>query len=98
MTRRDPRLGYPRAFETQWPLSPPGPPRRAFLYKPVWQAYCLRFRMAVFRLECSIHRRCASGLSIATEPRDATMNTEAFGRAEARFVERLAERARSAML
>ncbi|MCJ2018355.1 hypothetical protein MKK84_13095 [Methylobacterium sp. E-065] len=98
MTRLDSWLGYPKAFETHWPLSPPGPPRRAFLCKPVWQAYCSRVRMAVFHLECSVHRRCASGLSVATEQLDATTNAEAIGRAEARFVELLAERAGSAML
>lgn len=54
--------------------------------------------MAVFHLECSIHRRCASGLSVASEQLDAATNAEAIGRAEARFLELLAERSGSAML
>ena len=55
-------------------------------------------RMAVFHLECSIYRRCASGLSVATERLDATTSAQAIVEAEARFVALLAERAGSAML
>jgi DNA-binding GntR family transcriptional regulator len=54
--------------------------------------------MAVFHLECSIHRRCASGLSVATEQLDAMTNAQAIAEAETRFVALLADRAGSAML
>ncbi|XYD07409.1 hypothetical protein R1A27_20075 [Methylobacterium sp. NMS12] len=54
--------------------------------------------MAVFHLECSIHRRCASGLSVASERLDAMTNTQAITEAEARFVALLAERSGSAIL
>ena len=55
-------------------------------------------RMAVFHLECSIHRRCSSGLSVASEQLGAMTNAEAIAEAEARFVALLADRAGSAML
>ena len=58
----------------------------------------MRNRMAVFHLECSIYRRCASGLSVASEQFAATTNAEAVAQAEARFVALLADRAGSAML
>ncbi|MCJ2126776.1 hypothetical protein [Methylobacterium sp. J-077] len=58
----------------------------------------LFFQMAVFHLECSIHRRRASGLSVAREQLDATTSAEAIAVAEARFVTLLAERAGSATL
>ena len=58
----------------------------------------MRNRMAVFHLECSIHRRCASGLSVASEQLAATTNAEAIAEAEARFFALLADRAGSAML
>ncbi|SEG51963.1 hypothetical protein SAMN04488144_1217 [Methylobacterium sp. 190mf] len=54
--------------------------------------------MAVFHLECPIHRRCASGLSVASERFDAMTNTQAIVEAEARFVALLAKRAGSAIL
>ena len=52
----------------------------------------------MFHLECSIHRRCASGLSVASEQLAATTNAEAIAEAETRFVALLADRAGSAML
>jgi hypothetical protein len=41
--------------------------------------------MAVFHLECSIHRRCASGLSVAAEQINAPTDAQAAREAEARF-------------
>jgi limonene-1,2-epoxide hydrolase len=54
--------------------------------------------MAVFHLECSIHRRCASGLSVATERLDAMTDAQAIAEAEARFIALLADRTGSATL
>jgi DNA-binding GntR family transcriptional regulator len=54
--------------------------------------------MAVFHLECSVHRRSSSGLSVACERFDAGTNTEAISQAEARFVALLADRAGTATL
>ena len=54
--------------------------------------------MAVFHLECSIHRRCATGLSVASEQLAAMTNAEAIVEAEARFIALLAERAGTALL
>ena len=68
------------------------------LQRQFWQAGCMRHRMAVFHLECSIHRRCASGLSVASEQIAAMTNADAIAEAEARFVALLADRAGSAML
>ena len=58
----------------------------------------MRDRMAVFHLECSIHRRCASGLSVASEQLAAMTSADAIAEAEARFVALLADRAGSATL
>ena len=68
------------------------------LQRRYWQAGCMRNPMAVFHLECSIHRRCTSGLSVASEQLAATTSAQAIAEAEARFVALLADRAGSAML
>ncbi|MGU3467273.1 hypothetical protein ACLBXO_20715 [Methylobacterium sp. C33D] len=52
----------------------------------------------MFHLECSVYRRCASGLSVASERIDAWTNAEAISQAEARFVALLADRSGSATL
>jgi hypothetical protein len=54
--------------------------------------------MAVFHLECSIHRRCASGLAVASEQIAAPTNADAIAAAEARFAALLADRSGSAAL
>lgn len=90
--------------ETTDHLSPPGLPWRASSWLHVcqgatsWQACCLSFEMAVFHFECSIHRRCASGLSVATEQIVAPTDDAAIAKAEARFAALIANRAGCATL
>lgn len=52
----------------------------------------------MFHLECSIHRRCASGLSVAYEQIVAQSEAEAIADADTRFVSLIASRAGSATL
>jgi hypothetical protein len=54
--------------------------------------------MAVFHLECSVYRRCASGLSVATEQLEASTDAQAAGEAEAKFERLLAGRSGCATL
>lgn len=48
--------------------------------------------MAVFHLECSIYRRCASGISVASEQIHAPTEADAIEDAEAWFSRLLAGR------
>ena len=52
----------------------------------------------MFHLECSIHRRCASGLSVANEQIIALTDAEAIAASDARFTALIANRAGSATL
>lgn len=52
----------------------------------------------MFHLECSIHRRCVSGLSVASEQIVAPTAVEAIAGADARFARLLANRAGCATL
>ena len=54
--------------------------------------------MAVFHLECSIHRRCAIGLLVAAEQIVMRTDAEAIAYADARFAGLIANRAGSATL
>ena len=54
--------------------------------------------MAVFHLECSIHRRCASGLSVAYEQIVAPTEAKAIAGADTQFANLTASRAGSATL
>lgn len=54
--------------------------------------------MPVFHLECSIYRRCASGLSVAAEQLEAPTVAQAANEAEARFELLLAGRSGCAIL
>ena len=58
----------------------------------------LRLRMAVFHLECSIHRRCSSGISVASEQITAPTEAEAIADADTRFSRLLAHRSGVAIL
>ena len=64
----------------------------------VWQTCCLRVRMAVFHLECSIHRKCASGISVANEQIIAPTEAAAVADADAWFARLLADRSGIATL
>ncbi len=54
--------------------------------------------MAVFHLECSIYRQCASGLSVASEQIDVPTEAEAIADADAWFTRLLAHRSGVAIL
>ncbi|QEE41315.1 hypothetical protein FV241_09810 [Methylobacterium sp. WL2] len=54
--------------------------------------------MAVFHLECSIHRRCASGISVASEQIAARTEAEAISDANTRFTYLIAHRSGVATL
>ena len=54
--------------------------------------------MAVFHFECSVYRRCVSGLSVASEQIVAQTEAEAIAEANARFARLLASRAGCAAL
>lgn len=58
----------------------------------------LHLQMAVFHLECSIHRQCVSGLSVAYERIVAPTEAEAIADADARFACLLAHRSGVATL
>lgn len=58
----------------------------------------LRRQIAVFHLECSVYRRCASGLSVATEQLEASTDAQAADEAETRFELLLAGRSGCALL
>ncbi len=54
--------------------------------------------MAVFHLECSIHRKCASGISVANEQIIAPIEAAAVADADAWFSRLLANRSGVATL
>ncbi|QGY05930.1 hypothetical protein MMSR116_31580 [Methylobacterium mesophilicum SR1.6/6] len=54
--------------------------------------------MAVFHLECSVHRRCMSGISVASEQIHAPTEADAIADSEAWFSQLLAGRSGVAIL
>ena len=65
---------------------------------PFWQADCIQKWMAVFHLECSIYRQCASGISVASEQITAPTEADAIADADEWFTRLIAHRSGVAIL